>query len=90
MSDETETVAGYISNYLGSVTVVIPGLPVEPGSTAVNATQEALSTGGSFSIVFNQGDSNINLCSGTGNVDAQTSAGLTDTAPNPTWGQAST
>jgi hypothetical protein len=56
----------------------------------VNATQEALSTGGSFSLVSNQGDSNVHLCSGTGTVGAQTSAGLSDTAPNPTWGHAST
>jgi hypothetical protein len=86
LSDETETVSGYIENYDGPVTVVIPGASLTPGSAPVNQTKQVPAPTGTFTAVFDQFDSDIDLCTNAGTVTAQTNAGLTDTAPNPGWG----
>jgi hypothetical protein len=86
LADETETVSGYVENYDGPVTVVIPGASLTPGSAPVNQTKQAPAPTGTFTAVFDQFDSDIDLCTNAGTVTAQTNAGLTDTAPNPGWG----
>jgi hypothetical protein len=88
MSAETETVSGDLSNYRGNVTVVVPGAALQVGSGAVSDTKEVPALSGTFTAIFDQAQSTIDLCSGTGTVDAQIPAGATATAPNPVWGQA--
>jgi len=87
MSEETETVSGNVANFNGSVTVVVPGASLDAGSGVINQTQMAPAPTGVFTATFTQRDSNIDLCSGSGTIDAVTSSGLPETAPNPTWGQ---
>ena len=88
MSAETETVSGDLSNYNGSVIVVVPGAALQAGSAAVSDTKEVPAPSGTFTAIFDQAQSTIDLCSGTGTVNAQTPAGATATAPNPAWGHA--
>jgi hypothetical protein len=87
MSEETETVSGNVANFSGGVTIVVPGASVVAGSGVINETDAVAAPSGLFTATFTQQDSNIDLCSGSGTIDAMTSSGLPETAPNPSWGQ---